>query len=97
MFEPLAPDPIGSDPKPLAADPKPLAPDPKPLAPSVLVSIALSGFCAMAAEVVWTRMLSLIFGATVYTFSIVLAVFLTGLGMGAWLEAHFPDVFISRR
>src|SRR5215510_5794692 len=26
MFEPLAPDPIGTDPKPLAPDPKPLAP-----------------------------------------------------------------------
>ena len=49
----------------------------------VLLSIALSGFCALAAEVVWTRMLSLIFGATVYTFSIILAVFLIGLGVGS--------------
>src|SRR5262245_55137419 len=64
-------------------DPKPLAPETRPPASSLLVSIALSGFCAMAAEVVWTRMLSLIFGATVYTFSIVLAVFLIGLGMGS--------------
>src|SRR6185369_7559895 len=34
----------------------------------VLMCIALSGFCALAAEVLWTRMLSLIFGATSYTF-----------------------------
>ncbi len=51
--------------------------------------IAISGFCALAAEVVWTRLLALLFGATVYTFSIILAVFLIGLGLGsgagAWL------------
>ncbi len=45
--------------------------------------IAGSSFCALAAEVVWTRMLALLFGATVYTFSIVLAVFLIGLGIGS--------------
>jgi spermidine synthase len=33
--------------------------------------------------VIWTRVLSLMFGATVYTFSIILAVFLTGLGIGS--------------
>jgi spermidine synthase len=45
--------------------------------------IAISGFCALAAEVVWTRLLALLFGATVYTFSIILAVFLVGLGFGS--------------
>ena len=54
---------------------------------SVLVTIALSGFCALGAEVVWTRNLSLMLGATVYTFSIILAVFLTGLGLGSTLGA----------
>jgi spermidine synthase len=49
----------------------------------VLVSIGLSGLCALAAEVVWARTLSLLLGATVYTFSIILAVFLTGLGIGS--------------
>ncbi|MEO6246816.1 MAG: SAM-dependent methyltransferase, partial [Opitutaceae bacterium] len=47
----------------------------------ILIAIGLSGFCALAAEVVWTRALSLLLGATVYTFSIILAVFLTGLGL----------------
>ena len=36
-----------------------------------------------SAEVLWTRLLSLMLGATVYTFSIILAVFLTGLGIGS--------------
>lgn len=49
--------------------------------------IALSGMCALGAEVVWTRSLSLLLGGTVYTFSIILAVFLTGLGIGSSLGA----------
>ena len=50
---------------------------------SVYVAIAMSGMTALAAEVIWTRTLSLIFGATVYTFSLILAVFLIGLGLGS--------------
>ena len=50
---------------------------------AVYVAIALSGLTALAAEVIWTRMLSLLFGATVYTFSLILAVFLFGLGIGS--------------
>jgi len=49
----------------------------------VYVAIALSGSCALTAEVIWTRLLSLLLGATVYTFSIILAVFLVGLGIGS--------------
>ena len=40
---------------------------------------------ALGAEVIWTRLLSLLFGATVYTFSLILAVFLLGLGIGSSL------------
>lgn len=50
---------------------------------AVFVAIAISGFCALGAEVVWTRILSLMLGATVYTFSIILGVFLVGLGLGS--------------
>jgi len=50
---------------------------------AVYVAIALSGASALGAEVVWTRFLSLMLGATVYTFSIILAVFLVGLGLGS--------------
>ena len=45
--------------------------------------IALSGCSALAAEVLWTRLLSLLLGGTVYTFSIILAVFLLGLWAGS--------------
>jgi spermidine synthase len=50
--------------------------------PVIYTAAALSGFTALGAEVVWTRQLSLLFGASVYTFSLILAVFLTGLGIG---------------
>ena len=42
---------------------------------------------ALGAEVVWTRLLSLMLGGTVYTFSLILAVFLIGLGIGSSLGA----------
>ncbi len=49
----------------------------------IYVALALSGACALAAQVIWTRQLALLLGATVYTFSLVLAVFLIGLGAGS--------------
>ena len=54
---------------------------------AVYVTIALSGATALAAEAVWTRMLSLLLGATTYTFSLILAAFLTGLGIGSSIGA----------
>ena len=45
--------------------------------------IGLSGLTALGSQVVWTRVLTLLLGATVYTFSIILAVFLIGLGVGS--------------
>jgi len=54
---------------------------------AIYLAISLSGLCALGAQVVWTRQLSLMLGATVYTFSIILAVFLIGLGVGAGLGA----------
>jgi spermidine synthase len=54
---------------------------------AVYVTIALSGLTALTAEVIWTRLLSLHFGATVYTFALILAVFLVGLGIGSTIGA----------
>jgi spermidine synthase len=49
----------------------------------VYVTIGLSGAGALGAEVVWTRLMGMMLGATVYVFSIILAVFLTGLALGS--------------
>ena len=58
----------------------------------IYAAIAFSGLTALGAEVVWTRLLSLLLGATVYTFSIILAVFLTGLWAGSGAGS-----FLARR
>lgn len=63
------------------------APEKRSLIPAgtwpVYVTIGLSGATALAAEAVWTRLLSLLLGATTYTFSLILAAFLVGLGLGS--------------
>jgi spermidine synthase len=64
---------------------------------AVYLAIALSGMSALGAEVVWTRLLSLMLGATVYTFSLILAVFLTGLGIGSTFGAFLARGSASAR
>jgi len=60
----------------------------------VYIAIGLSGLAALGAEVIWTRILSLLLGGTVYTFSLIAAAFLFGLGIGsaagAWLARESP-------
>ena len=71
--------------EPIGFVPQPRTPSRGSLA--VYVTIALSGFTALGAEVIWTRVLSLLFGGTVYTFALILAVFLVGLGIGSTLAS----------
>jgi spermidine synthase len=49
----------------------------------VYLTIALSGMSALGAEVIWTRLFSLLLSGTTYTFSIILGVFLIGIGLGS--------------
>ena len=63
----------------------------------VYLTIALSGFTALASEVVWTRLLSLNLGATTYTFSLILAAFLTGLGLGSSTGAVLARTVVNPR
>jgi spermidine synthase len=63
----------------------------------VYVAIALSGLTALGSQVVWARVLSLLFGGTVYTFSMILAVFLIGLGIGSTLGAELARRVASPR
>ena len=48
-----------------------------------------SGFVTISMQIVWSRLLAMIIGSSTYAFSIVLALFLTGLSLGAY--------FVSRR
>jgi spermidine synthase len=52
---------------------------------NTMVALAFTGFAAMALEVAWTRTLTLVVGPSVYAFSIMLATFLAGLGLGSVL------------
>ncbi|HEX4796524.1 MAG TPA: hypothetical protein VH370_22225 [Humisphaera sp.] len=54
----------------------------------IYLAIGLSGLTGLGAEVVWTRLLALMLGQTVYTFSIILAVFLLGLGIGSAASSY---------
>ena len=47
-----------------------------------------SGFVTISTQVSWTRMLTMIIGSSTYAFSIVVALFLIGLAIGAWLVAR---------
>lgn len=59
------------------------APAPSRGLSTIYIAIGLSGMTGLAAEVVWTRILSLIIGGTTYAFSLILAAFLLGLGIGS--------------
>ena len=52
---------------------------------------AASGFCAMAYEVLWTRLLGLIAGPTTYCFSLVVATFIVGLAVGSIIFGRMAD------
>jgi len=51
---------------------------------------ALAGLCALALEVMWARAISLAVGATTYSFTVMLAAFLSGIWLGSWLHAALP-------
>jgi spermidine synthase len=55
----------------------------------VLIVFVLSGFAALALEVIWFRVLVLFFPATTYAFTTVLAVVLCGIAAGSFLITPF--------
>lgn len=57
----------------------------------VLTLFALSGFCALAYEVLWTRLLGLIVGPTTYSFTLVISTFIIGLALGSILFGRLAD------
>src|SRR5450432_3606950 len=62
----------------------------------VYVTIAISGATALGAEVVWTRLMGMLLGSTVYVFSIILAVFLIGLALGATAGSWLVEIVRPR-
>jgi len=56
-----------------------------------LLIFAISGFCAMAYEVIWTRLLGLIIGPTTHSFTIVVTTFIVGIALGSLIFGWFAD------
>src|SRR3989442_6194174 len=54
-----------------------------------------SGAAALLYEVAWTRLLTLQLGHTVAAASTVLAAFMGGLALGAWLAGSFDSLALS--
>ena len=57
----------------------------------VLVFFAVSGGCGLLYQVIWTRKLVLLFGATAFAVSTVLSIFFFGLGLGSWWGGRWAD------
>ena len=58
---------------------------------AALIIFAVSGFCAMSYEVIWTRLLGLIVGPTTYSFTVVLVTFIFGLALGSMFFGWLAD------
>ncbi|MCS4538474.1 MAG: fused MFS/spermidine synthase [Thaumarchaeota archaeon] len=50
----------------------------------LLLAFGISGLAALSHEVVWTRLMVLIFGSTVYAVSTILTAFMAGLALGSY-------------
>jgi spermidine synthase len=57
----------------------------------VVALFLASGLSSLIYQVVWTRMLVLVFGSTTYATATVLAIFMGGLALGAWLAGRVAD------
>ena len=59
------------------------------LSPYVIYTAAfLVGFSFFIMEIVWNRMLTPLLGGSVYSFGLVIAVVLSGIGLGSWLYSR---------
>ena len=61
----------------------------------MLWGIGLSGFCALGYEVLWTRILTIAVGASVYGFAIILVAFLTGIALGSAVYGALARVVLT--
>ena len=55
------------------------------------VAFALSGFCSLLYEVVWSRALVNTIGGSVYAFALILMTFLIGIALGSAAASRFVD------
>lgn len=56
---------------------------------AILLGFGLAGFASLLTQLAWIRALILVIGGSVYAFTITLASFLAGIGLGSLLYARF--------
>lgn len=61
----------------------------------VLLTFAVSGFVSFGLEIIWFRMLILLFRPTTYAFTVMLATVLAGIALGSWLSTPLTSRRIS--
>src|SRR6267378_2941986 len=87
----LGRDQVLSDPgrKPGADQVQTTAPAPRdPLTTLALVLLGLTAFASLLNEIAWTRVLIMIVGGSTYAFTLILLVFLLGIGLGSIIVAR---------
>ena len=57
----------------------------------ILVGYVMAGFAALALEVQWTKVLTMMIGTSVYAFSLMLCAFLNGIALGSFFMAKLVD------
>ncbi len=55
-----------------------------------------SGLVTISMQIVWSRLLAMIIGSSTYAFTIVLALFLVGLALGAWIVSSISRSVLAR-
>jgi spermidine synthase len=61
------------------------------LLPTLLLLFFCTGACGLVYQQLWVRLLSLVFGVTVYAVSTVLASFFAGLALGSYAAGRLVD------
>ncbi|NIM13481.1 MAG: hypothetical protein GTO45_15320 [Candidatus Aminicenantes bacterium] len=83
------------EPEPVRIEPKKQKSIPKspnyriPLQKFLVLAAFLTGFAGLAYEILWTRALATFTSNSIYSFSSILVVFLTGIGIGSYIYSKF--------
>jgi len=64
----------------------------KTLITLALIIYALSGFTALAYEIIWMRVFIPFLSSSIYSFTTMLVAFLLGLSLGSWICSKFVDL-----
>ena len=66
-------------------------PGPRWLLPLLFITVFVCGLTALSYEVLWTRVLALFLGNSIYAFSTILVTFLAGIAIGSIIISHYLD------